>query len=124
ICGHRDYVGRSSRRAGCRPDDGVMSHAVTVRGLRKRYRDVTAVDGIDLDIEYGEILALIGPNGAGKTTTVEILEGHRSRDGGAVRVLGVDPANAPLSWRREIGIVTQDAADAGELTVAETVRHF
>lgn len=101
-----------------------MSHAVTVRGLRKRYRDVTAVDGIDLDIEYGEILALIGPNGAGKTTTVEILEGHRSRDGGAVRVLGVDPANAPVSWRREIGIVTQDAADAGELTVAETVRHF
>jgi ABC-2 type transport system ATP-binding protein len=97
--------------------------AVRVRGLRKRYGRVTAVDGIDLDIAYGEVVALLGPNGAGKTTTVEILEGYRGRDGGEVAVLGRDPAAAALAWRREIGIVLQDSADARELTVAETVRH-
>jgi ABC-2 type transport system ATP-binding protein len=98
--------------------------AISVRALRKRYRDVDAVDGVDLEVEYGEVFALLGPNGAGKTTTVEILEGHRSRDGGEVRVLGVDPEHAGYAWRRDIGIVLQDAADAGELTVAETVGHF
>ena len=98
--------------------------AIQVRGLTKRYADVNAVAGIDLDIHDGEIFALLGPNGAGKTTTVEILEGHRPRDGGEVTVLGVDPAHAPRSWRAEIGIVTQDATDAGELTVTETVAHF
>jgi ABC-2 type transport system ATP-binding protein len=98
--------------------------AIQVRGLTKRYGDVNAVAGIDLDIHDGEIFALLGPNGAGKTTTVEILEGHRPRDGGEVAVLGVDPAHAPRSWRAEIGIVTQDATDAGELTVTETVAHF
>jgi ABC-2 type transport system ATP-binding protein len=64
---------------------------VRVRGLRKSYGDVAAVDGIDLDIYHGEVFALLGPNGAGKTTTVEILEGYRRRDGGEVTVLGTDP---------------------------------
>jgi len=97
---------------------------VQVRGLRKRYGDRTALHGIDLDVRRGEIVALLGPNGAGKTTTVEILEGHRGRDGGEVRVLGVDPERAGVAWRYDIGIVLQSATDAGELTVAETVRHF
>ena len=66
--------------------------AISVRGLVKRYGDRNAVDGVDLDIRRGEIFALLGPNGAGKTTTVEVLEGYRQRDGGDVRVLGVDPA--------------------------------
>jgi ABC-2 type transport system ATP-binding protein len=98
--------------------------AVQVRGLRKRYAGVTVVDGIDLDIHHGETVALLGPNGAGKTTTVEILEGHRRRDGGEVRVLGEDPETAPLQWRYGVGIVLQEVTDLGELTVAETVRHF
>jgi ABC-2 type transport system ATP-binding protein len=98
--------------------------AVRVRGLRKRYRGVGAVDGVDLDVGHGEVVALLGPNGAGKTTTVEILEGYRDRDAGEVRVLGVDPRGAPIRWRRGIGVVLQEAADVGELTVAETVRHF
>ncbi|GIF49219.1 ABC-2 type transport system ATP-binding protein [Asanoa ferruginea] len=101
----------------------MTDDAVRVRGLRKSYRDTTAVDGLDLDIAHGEVRALLGPNGAGKTTTVEILEGHRSRDGGSVSVLGVDPARAGIAWRREIGIVLQETADAAELTVAETIRH-
>jgi len=102
----------------------TTSTAVRVRALTRRYGAVTAVDGIDLDIAHGEVLALLGPNGAGKTTTVEILEGHRRRTGGEVTVLGRDPETAGRSWRREIGIVLQGASDAGQLTVAETVRHF
>jgi len=66
--------------------------AVSVRDLRKSYGDVMAVAGIDFEIARGEVFALLGPNGAGKTTTVEILEGFRRRDQGAVSVLGQDPA--------------------------------
>ncbi len=98
--------------------------AVRARGLRKRYRAVTAVDGIDLDIRCGEVFALLGPNGAGKTTTVEILEGYRRRDGGDVSVLGADPQMAGRRWRARIGIVPQLAAEGPELTVREMVRHF
>ena len=98
--------------------------AVVVRGLRKHYGETRAVDGLDLQVEPGEVFAVLGPNGAGKTTTVEILEGHRHRDSGEVSVLGVDPARADRHWRSRIGIVLQDAGDQAELTVSEVVRHF
>jgi ABC-2 type transport system ATP-binding protein len=98
--------------------------AVMVRDLRKSYRDVAAVRGIDLEISRGEVFALLGPNGAGKTTTVEILEGFRRRDHGTVDVLGEDPARADRAWRARIGIVLQLASAGPELTVLEIVRHF
>jgi len=98
--------------------------AIQVRGLRKSYADTLAVDGIDLDIQRGQVFALLGPNGAGKTTTVEILEGHRSRTAGEVSVLGADPATAGRAWRGRIGIVLQSADDAASLTVRESVRHY
>ena len=98
--------------------------AVRVRGLTKRYGEKTAVDGIDLDVRRGEVLALLGPNGAGKTTTVEVLEGYRRRDEGEVSVLGQDPGRPDRGWRSQIGIVLQSSADNAELTVAELVRHF
>ncbi|MEU9188308.1 ABC transporter ATP-binding protein [Streptomyces sp. NPDC048484] len=98
--------------------------AVDVRGLRKQYGDVTAVDGIDLGIRQGEVFGLLGPNGAGKSTTVEILQGNRSRDAGEVSVLGTDPARATRAWRSRVGIVWQDESAPAELTVGETVRHF
>lgn len=98
--------------------------AVSVRGLRKQYGDVTAVHGIDLGIRPGEVFGLLGPNGAGKSTTVEILQGNRSRDAGEVRVLGADPATATRAWRSRVGIVWQDESAPAELTVRETVRHF
>ncbi|MBB2909952.1 ABC-2 type transport system ATP-binding protein [Streptosporangium becharense] len=101
-----------------------MTTAVRVRGLTKRYGDVQAVKGIDLDIREGEIFAILGPNGAGKSTTVEILEGYRTRDAGEVSVLGVDPAKATRGWRSRIGIVLQTAEDASEVTVRELVHHF
>ncbi|MGW1625844.1 ABC transporter ATP-binding protein [Streptomyces sp. NPDC002172] len=98
--------------------------AVDVRGLHKRYGDVTAVDGIDLGIRRGEVFGLLGPNGAGKSTTVEILQGNRSRDAGEVSVLGADPATGTRAWRSRVGIVWQDESAPAELTVRETVRHF
>jgi ABC-2 type transport system ATP-binding protein len=98
--------------------------AVMVRDLRKSYRDVAAVRGIDLEIAKGEVFALLGPNGAGKTTTVEILEGFRHRDQGTIDVLGQDPARASRGWRARIGIVLQLASAGPELTVLEMVRHF
>ncbi|GAB1642054.1 ABC transporter ATP-binding protein [Krasilnikovia sp. MM14-A1259] len=98
--------------------------AIEVRGLRKSYGAHAAVAGIDLSVATGEVFALLGPNGAGKTTTVEILEGHRRRNGGSVRVLGADPGDAGRAWRARIGIVAQNAADSGDLTVEEAVRHL
>jgi ABC-2 type transport system ATP-binding protein len=101
--------------------------AIQVRGLVKKYGDKTAVAGIDLTVEQGEIFALLGPNGAGKTTTVEILEGYRSANSGEIKVLGFDPAtkgSAAQKWRNKIGIVLQSANDAADLTVIETVSHF
>ena len=102
----------------------MIDAAILVRGLRKAYGDTAAVDGIDLEVQRGEIFALLGPNGAGKTTTVEILEGYRRRDGGEVSVLGDDPAAATAAWKSRIGIVLQrvdDLAQSSELTVREWV---
>ena len=106
--------------------------AISVRGLTKSYHSRAngkkiAVDGIDLEVQVGEIFAILGPNGAGKTTTVEILEGYRDRDGGDVKVLGQDPAtlgNDSWAWRNRIGIVLQSTNDSQDLSVSETVRHF
>jgi ABC-2 type transport system ATP-binding protein len=100
---------------------------IEVKGLTKSYGDVHAVRGIDLNIEQGEIFSILGPNGAGKTTTVEILEGFRTRDSGTVSVLGFDPntrGHQSREWRNRIGIVLQTSADAGDLTVFETINHF
>jgi ABC-2 type transport system ATP-binding protein len=114
------------------PDTGTTSGglpadpdaAVRVRGLRKAYGGVTAVDGIDLDIARGETFALLGPNGAGKSTTVEILEGYRLRSAGEVSVLGIDPAHGDLDWKARLGIVLQSATESGVYTVREQLTHF
>ena len=98
--------------------------AVRIRGLRKLYGELAAVDGIDLDIAHGETFALLGPNGAGKSTTVEILEGYRLRTAGEVSVLGVDPARGGLDWKARLGIVLQSATETGVYTVREQLVHF
>jgi ABC-2 type transport system ATP-binding protein len=95
--------------------------AVAVKGLIKRYGDVTAVDGVELNVEAGEVFALLGPNGAGKTTTVEILEGHRTPTAGSLTVLGMDPFHNGREYRERIGIVLQHSSVERELTVTEAL---
>jgi len=95
--------------------------AIEIDGLRKSYGGVEAVRGLTLHVRRGEIFAFLGPNGAGKTTTVEILEGFRKRDGGDVRVLGVDPQDGDREWRARIGIVLQEGRAQPNLTVRETL---
>ena len=101
-----------------------MPAAISVTGLVKRYSDHAVVDGLDLEVQQGEVFAFLGKNGAGKTTTTEILEGYRTRDGGDVSVLGEDPATAGASWRAKLGIVLQESRPLGALTVNETLRLF
>jgi ABC-2 type transport system ATP-binding protein len=101
-----------------------VTAAISVRAMRKAYRHVQAVDGIDFDVAEGECFGILGPNGAGKTTIVEILEGYRRRDDGEVAVLGVDPAKADASWRARIGLVLQSSRPNEDLTVSELVRQF
>ena len=98
--------------------------AVFVRGLRKAYGALQAVDGVDLQISRGEVFALLGPNGAGKTTTVEILEGYRHRDDGQVTVLGHDPGRERAALKPRIGIVLQSTGVDRYLTVAETLAMY
>jgi ABC-2 type transport system ATP-binding protein len=95
--------------------------AIEVKGLVKRYGDLTAVAGVDLVVEAGEVFALLGPNGAGKTTTVEILEGHRGADEGDISVLGFDPAIGGREYRERIGIVLQEGTVERELSVREAL---
>ena len=97
---------------------------ISVEGLTKRYGDVEAVRGIDLEVRRGEIFAFLGPNGAGKTTTVEILEGFRTASSGTVSVLGVDPAHAGPGWRNRVGAVLQESQTEPGLTVRECLELY
>jgi ABC-2 type transport system ATP-binding protein len=104
-----------------------MKPVISVEGLRKSYGPLAVVKDLSLTINQGEIFAILGPNGAGKTTTVEILEGFRAADSGAISVLDTDPAikgAAALAWRNRIGIVLQSTQDTAELTVREAISHF
>jgi len=98
--------------------------AISVRGLRKSYGTLAAVQGVDFEIEQGEVFGLLGPNGAGKTTTVEILEGYRTRDAGEVTVLGHDPQKPGREFRQRIGVVLQQSELWPNLTVRETHKIF
>jgi ABC-2 type transport system ATP-binding protein len=97
---------------------------VEVRGLRKRFGDVEAVRGVDLEVRAGEIFAFLGPNGAGKTTTIEILAGFRRPTTGEIRVLGVDPAHAGPAWRNRVGIVLQESNPEPGLTVRQALQLY
>ena len=98
--------------------------AIRCRGLVKRYEDVTAVDGLDLEVFRGECFGLLGPNGAGKTTTIEILEGLTVPDAGDVEVLGSRWTRDGHALRERLGISLQETQLADKLTVEETVRLF
>jgi ABC-2 type transport system ATP-binding protein len=102
-----------------------MSSALSCRGLVKRYGDVVAVAGLDLDVLRGECFGLLGPNGAGKTTTIEILEGLTAADAGDVEVLGERwGAGRDRQLRSRLGIQLQETQLADKLSVGETLRLF
>ena len=85
-----------------------MQPAITIDGLEKRYGELTAVDGVSLEVARGETYALLGPNGAGKTTTVEILEGLRRATSGTLSVLGLDPIKNREDLQPAIGVMLQE----------------
>jgi ABC-2 type transport system ATP-binding protein len=98
--------------------------ALRVVGLRKRFGDVVAVDGLDLTVAAGECFGLLGPNGAGTTTTIEICEGLTASDEGTVEVLGRRWDGDEHALRERLGIQLQETQLADKLTVEETVRLF
>ena len=102
----------------------MTSRALEAVDVVKSYGDLTAVDGLSLTVERGELVAMLGPNGAGKTTSVEMFEGYRQRNSGRLSVLGVDPATAGRQWRSRIGIVLQTASDGTDVSVRDLVSHY
>jgi ABC-2 type transport system ATP-binding protein len=98
--------------------------AARCRGLVKRYGEVIAVDGLDLEVRRGECFGLLGPNGAGKTTTLEILEGLTLPDAGEVEVLGSAWGRASHALRQRLGLALQETQLSPKLTVIETLRLF
>src|SRR5215211_8083768 len=92
--------------------------AVSLRGLTKRYGQVTAVDAIDLDIREGELLTLLGPSGSGKTTTLRMVAGFELPNEGTVHLGGVDVTTRP-PYERDVNTVFQDYALFPHMNVAE-----
>src|SRR3984957_1004004 len=115
-----------SRRHRERSDRGspVSEPALRVQGLRHRFGDYAAVDGIDLTVERGEVFGLLGPNGAGKTTTIRVVNTLLPLQEGDVRVLGYDVRRSPMAVRRRLGYVPQQLSIEAALTGRENVGWF
>ena len=110
----------NTKHASTRPrDDSSRGAAVGLRGLHKRYGEIHAVDGMDLMIAPGEVVALLGPNGAGKSTTVDTLLGLTKPDAGEVSIFGQKPREAVRAGA--VGAMLQGGALLDEATVAESV---
>jgi ABC-2 type transport system ATP-binding protein len=97
----------------------TQRQAVVVTGLRKQYGGVRAVDGVDLTIAVGEVVALLGPNGAGKSTLIDMMLGLTRPDAGEIRLFGEAPREAML--KGTVGVMLQEAALLDDVTVRETV---
>jgi ABC-2 type transport system ATP-binding protein len=104
-------------------DTGPGSIAIRTQDLTKSYGDVTAVDGLDLEVRFGEVFGLLGPNGAGKTTTILMLLGLTERDEGTAEVLGLDPARHPLEVKRRVGYLPDDVGFYSGMTGRENLRY-
>ena len=97
---------------------------ISVRDFRKTYGDFVAVDGINFDVQQGEIFGLLGPNGAGKTSTLESLEGLRAPDGGSLQVMGINPARQSRKLRNVIGVQLQTSGLPDSIRVDEAMKFF
>lgn len=103
---------------------GAPSPVIRTRGLTKHFSPTLAVDGLDLDVQPGEIFGLVGPDGAGKTTTLRMLAGVIVPSSGSAEVLGLDIVRDAGRLRQRVGYVAQRFALYGDLTVAENMRFF
>ena len=102
----------------------AQTTALCVHNLRKTFKDVVAVDGLELEVRTGECFGLLGPNGAGKTTTIEICEGLTEPDSGDVELLGMRWETHAAELRQRLGIQLQETQLADKVTVLETIRLF
>lgn len=94
-------------------------NAVETDGLTKEYGDLTALDGLTLEVEKGELFGLLGPNGAGKSSTIEILTGQTEPTSGTARVMGVDPVENPVEARGRMGVLPEREDPPSFLTPRE-----
>ncbi|MBN2586463.1 MAG: ABC transporter ATP-binding protein [Candidatus Fermentibacteraceae bacterium] len=102
-----------------------MSETVILAGnLRKRYGDIVALDGLDLDVRRGEVFGIVGPNGAGKTTTIDCIAGMRRRDSGELRTLGLDPSRDSRELHRRVGLQQQESELPERMRVGESIQLF
>lgn len=101
-----------------------MTAAIVADGVRKRYGDIQALDGVSLSIETGEFYGILGPNGAGKTTTLEILEGIREPDEGRIELFGMSPWPRNSKLLTRIGVQFQASSFFDKITTRETIRLF
>jgi ABC-2 type transport system ATP-binding protein len=107
-----------------RRESDLNDNVIEVSSLEKNYGSLKAVAGISFDVKPGEVFSLLGPNGAGKTTTIEILEGLRERDGGDVKVLGLDPWKRGYELHRKLGVIAQGFRFFDYTTPKEAVQYY
>jgi len=101
----------------------VSEPPIVAAGLTKRYGDLVAVDGLDLELRRGEIFGLLGQNGAGKTTTILMLLGLTEPSSGSARVMGLDPARDALRVKRQVGYLPDSVGFYGDLTGRQNLRY-
>lgn len=107
-------------------DKGVkfMTNVIEVRGLVKRYKELTAVNNLDLDVKEGRILGLLGPNGSGKSTTINCILSLLSFNSGSVKILGEEMSPEKYHIKEKIGVVFQEVGVFEELSVYENIDYF
>ena len=101
-----------------------MRSVIEISGVTKRFKELVAVDNVDLTIFEGEYVALLGPNGAGKTTLIEMIEGIQKPDGGSIKILGMDWTNNSSELHRAIGLSLQETKFYEKITTEETLNLF
>ena len=101
-----------------------MENLIEVRGLVKKYKDLTAVDNLDLDVKKGRILGLLGPNGSGKSTTINCILSLLKKDAGSVKIYGKEMSPDAYDIKEKIGVVFQDVGVYDELNVYENIDYF
>lgn len=101
-----------------------MENLIEVRGLVKTYKDLRAVDSLDLDVKKGRILGLLGPNGSGKSTTINCILSLLKKDAGSVKIYGKEMSPDAYDIKEKIGVVFQDVGVYEELNVYENIDYF